>query len=199
MVLRDPSSLRSVGMTASRFAFALLLHCLVLCGQTHRSAPTAGVFTPPSPRFACATSSMNRGGLESLCFTFHLPPFTFHLLVSAPTISSYLSYRPHGRYLVMVLRDPSSLRSVGMTASRFAFALLLYCRCLLGRHTGLPLQSWRYRSYLRFYLTKILLPSMIYKPLLGFSIFLPCKSFSTLTTPTCRIPHGITFSDAACD
>ena len=27
----------------------------------------------------------------------------------APTFSSYLSYRPHGRYLVVVLRDPLTM------------------------------------------------------------------------------------------
>ena len=56
--------------------------CIAWCfvGQTRRSAPTAGAFTPPSLRFACATSSMNRGGLKFLYFTF-----PFHLLVSAPT------------------------------------------------------------------------------------------------------------------
>ena len=48
----------------------------VFVGQTHQSAPTVlGVFTPPSPRFACATSSINRGELKSLCFTlkFNIP------------------------------------------------------------------------------------------------------------------------------
>ena len=56
---------------------------------------------------------------------------------SAPTFSSYLSYRPHGRYLVMVLRDPS-LR-IGMTASRFAFAMLLPCCRFVGQtHRSAP-------------------------------------------------------------
>ena len=43
---------------------------LVFAGQTRRSAPTVvGVFTPPSQRFARATSSINRGGLKYLYFT----------------------------------------------------------------------------------------------------------------------------------
>ena len=135
--------------------------------------------TPPSLRFACATSSMNRGGLEFLYFTWNLkskveyeclvllfvkeeglckrvktkftwvfttsaakarwkqldcnllqdwgvrivrtgiaplvlPVFSFDFSVltfsrSAPSFSSYLSYRPHGRYLVVVLRDPLTM------------------------------------------------------------------------------------------
>ena len=70
MVLRDPSSLRSVGMTASRFAFALVIALLLSCWADTSVCPyCAGTFTPPSLRFACATSSMNRGGLEFLYFT----------------------------------------------------------------------------------------------------------------------------------
>ena len=45
----------------------------VFAGQTHRSATTVvGVFTPPSLRFACATSSINRGELKFLYFTLKL-------------------------------------------------------------------------------------------------------------------------------
>ena len=67
------SSLRSVGMTASRFAFALLLHCLVFRWADAPICPYgAGAFTPPSLRFACATSSMNRGGLKFLYLTLKL-------------------------------------------------------------------------------------------------------------------------------
>ena len=48
---------------------------LVFAGQTRRSAPTVvGVFTPPSQRFACATSSINRGGLKYLYFTLNSLP-----------------------------------------------------------------------------------------------------------------------------
>ena len=66
--------------------------------------------------------SSNRSHWNCNCLCFLVFCFDFSVLTfsrSAPTFSSYLSYRPHGRYLVLVLRDPSSLRSVGMTASRF--------------------------------------------------------------------------------
>ena len=52
--------------------------------------------------------------------------------------SSYLSYRPHGRYLVMVLRDPSLC--IGMTASRCVRPVIALLGVLLGRHIGLPLR-----------------------------------------------------------
>ena len=77
-------------------------------------------------------------------FSFDFSVLTFSR--SAPTFSSYLSYRPHGRYLVMVLRDPS-LR-IGMTASRFAFALVVaLLGVLLGRHIGLPLRCGCFLFY----------------------------------------------------
>ena len=70
----------------------------------------------------CKTEEFESFALELQLLVFPVFSFDFSVLTfsrSAPTFSSYLSYRPHGRYLVMVLRDPSSLRSVGMTASRF--------------------------------------------------------------------------------
>ena len=64
------SSLRSVGMTASRFAFALVIALLLPCRADTSVCPYyAGAFTPPSLR---ATSSMNRGGLKFLYFTLKL-------------------------------------------------------------------------------------------------------------------------------
>ena len=48
------------------------------------------------------------------CASLVFPVFSFDFSVltfsrSAPSFSSYLSYRPHGRYLVVVLRDPLTM------------------------------------------------------------------------------------------
>ena len=64
--------------------------------------------TPPSLR---DTSSINRGGLKVLLFKFYLNSKRRCLFGRANPGRSHisLSYRPHGRYPVMVLRDPLTM------------------------------------------------------------------------------------------